>query len=273
MTIQLSSGHKTELDNYGDIEQRLSGFSPVYLSDLSDAALLNRVDTKYLIPIGHLGSILDRVQANYRVLDINHIRLNRYHTVYYDNPDFKFYTQHHNRYGDRYKVRSRRYVDSNIAFFEVKHKTNKKRTIKSRVPLETEFEMQPGDLNGFIEHHVPAKSDELEAKLWNDYLRFTLVDQSKPERVTIDLALEFGYENTQVHLPGFAIAEVKQKRFTPDSHFIHEMRRLGIRSSSFSKYCAGVYLLYDNVKTNNFKPVMRKVQKMVEMEIAYAGVS
>ena len=272
MNIQLSSDYTTETDDYGEIERLLAHFSPVYLSDMADATLLNRIDTKYLIPVKYLTSILKQVEAQYRILDVDRIRLNRYHTVYYDEPDFTFYTQHHNRHGDRYKVRARRYVDSNVSFFEVKHKTNKKRTIKSRLPLDKSSETQAGDLNVFIEHHVPTSSAQLEVKLWNDYLRFTLVDLAKPERVTIDLALTFGYENTQVSLPGFAIAEVKQRHFSHDSYFIQQMRRLGIRSSSFSKYCAGVYLLHDNVKTNNFKPIMRQVQKLVDGELADAGI-
>ena len=45
------------------------------------------------------------------------------------------------------------------------------------------------------------------------------------------------------------------------------MRRQGIRSVAFSKYCAGVYMLYDNVKTNNFKPVMRLVEKLSAGEV------
>ena len=274
MNIQLSSAYdsKTKLDKYGDIEQLLAQLSPIYLSQMSDAELLNRIDTKYLIPINFLPTILKQVSTCYRVLDIDGVRLNRYHTVYYDEPDFKFYTQHHNRHGDRYKVRARQYLDSNISFFEVKHKTNKKRTIKTRLPLNAECQTNASDLGIFIEHHVPTASNQLEVKLWNDYLRFTLVDPSKPERVTIDLALAFGHEETQIQLPGFAIVEVKQKRFALDSPFIKVMRRLGIRSSSFSKYCAGVYLLYDDVKTNNFKPIMRKVQKLVEMEKSNARI-
>lgn len=260
------------------IDRLLWDFDPIHLSEMANVSLLNRIDTKYLIPLYTLYPILDSVAAQYRILDINGVRLNQYHTIYYDGPNFDFYNQHHNRHADRYKVRARQYVDSNVAFFEVKHKTNKQRTIKSRLPLTsgrlgTGIEQQADDITEFVEHHALVDSDQLEVKLWNEYLRLTLVDQHRPERVTIDLALSFGYGDYHVELPGFAIAEVKQAHFSQDSHFIQQMRRFGIRSSSFSKYCAGVYMLYDDVKTNNFKPVMRQVQKLVEMDQYHARLS
>ncbi|MCA9883730.1 MAG: polyphosphate polymerase domain-containing protein [Anaerolineae bacterium] len=260
--------------SYPSLEHLLDRFNPIYLAELNgDAALLNRIDTKYLFPLSALHTVLEQIQDHYQILDINDVRLNQYHTVYYDEPGFTFYNQHHNEHSHRYKVRERQYVDSNIAFFEVKTKTNQKRTIKTRLPLDTDPTPQPDDIADFIENYVPTQSDWLEAKLWNDYLRLTLVDQQMPERVTIDIALSFGHEHNRVELPGFVIAEVKQAHFTQHSYFIQQMRRLGIRSSSFSKYCAGVYLLYDNVKTNNFKPVMREVQKLVETENFHARVS
>ncbi|GAB5491921.1 MAG: polyphosphate polymerase domain-containing protein [Phototrophicaceae bacterium] len=263
---------------FHNIEQALDRFTPIQLSEMAGVSLLNRIDTKYLFPLQMLLPILEQVQGQYRILDIDGIRLNQYHTVYYDEPEFTFYTQHHNQHADRYKVRARQYVDTHVAFFEVKHKTNKKRTVKSRLPLEsgqidTGIEPQSNGITDFVEHHVPIESEQLEVKLWNDYRRLTLVNRLSPERVTIDLSLSFGHENSQMSLPGFAIAEVKQAHFTQQSPFIQQMRNFGIRSSSFSKYCAGVYLLYDNVKTNNFKPVMRQVQQLVEMENLYASVS
>jgi len=273
MDNRLNDRHYDETQRHKTLEQTLSGFDPISLAEMSNVSLLNRIDTKYLFPISDLPFILEQIQADYRILDINNIRLNQYHTVYFDKADFTLYNQHHNRHADRYKVRARQYVDTNLAFFEVKHKTNKKRTIKSRLPLEDEYPVYGNDVTHFVHSHTPIKPEDLEQKLWNDYSRLTLVGNTQPERVTIDLQLTFGQDGNVTGLPGLVIAEVKQAHFTQNSYFIQQMRRIGIRSSSFSKYCAGVYLLYDNVKTNNFKPVMRNVQKLVEMEIANASIS
>ena len=45
------------------------------------------------------------------------------------------YHDHHNGKLNRYKVRRRRYIDTDTEFLEVKLKNNKKRTIKSRIKL------------------------------------------------------------------------------------------------------------------------------------------
>ncbi|MCA9906537.1 MAG: VTC domain-containing protein, partial [Anaerolineae bacterium] len=153
------------------------------------------------------------------------------------------------------------------SFFEVKHKNNKKRTVKSRLPLEQWVETPSEKISEFVDAYTPVQMDNLEPKLWNDYLRLTLVGIAQPERVTIDLALSFGRDQTKIRIPTVAIAEVKQARLSQSSPFIRAMRRQGIRSVAFSKYCAGVYMLYDNVKTNNFKPVMRLVEKLSAGEV------
>lgn len=254
---------------------QLSRFAPISLAEMADVSLLDRIDTKYLLRISNLYAVLGQVRADYLILDINHVRLNRYHTVYFDEQDFTFYKQHHNKRANRYKVRARQYVDTNLAFFEVKHKTNKKRTIKTRLPLADGIDNPDTDIDAFIdafvEHHVPVCSNHLEPKLWNDYLRLTLVGKMHPERVTIDLDLSFGHDQSQVNLPGFAIAEVKQAHFSQTSAFIRQMRQRGIRQISFSKYCAGVSLLYEGLKSNNFKPVMRKIQQLLQQEAGNAG--
>ena len=46
----------------------------------------------------------------------------KYDNVYMDTKDFKFYNDHQNRVNPRTKVRTRLYKDSNLAFFEYKHK-------------------------------------------------------------------------------------------------------------------------------------------------------
>jgi len=268
MNTKLTTQNTIRKSSFRQLEQALTRLDPISLSEMADVSLLNRIDTKYLFPMSDLIPILGQVGEEYRILDINHVRLNRYHTVYFDEPDFTLYKQHHNKHADRYKVRARRYVDTNLAFFEVKHKTNKKRTIKSRLELN-QTGAQMDEVNDFLDAYVPIDSQQIEQKLWNDYLRLTLVGKSQPERVTIDLDLSFGQDDNYTDLPGMAIAEVKQSHFSQDSYFIQQMRKRGIRSNSFSKYCAGVCLLYDDVKRNNFKPVMRKVQKLVQEEANY----
>lgn len=250
------------------IDTLLPRYEPVSLDQIGKAALLDRVDTKYLLNTGPLCDVLERLPGDYRVLCVNQARMNPYHTVYFDTPDFTLYGQHHNGLGERYKVRARTYVGTNISFFEIKHRTNRRRTIKTRLPLDAAQAGIDARAGEFVAANTPFHGSEFIPVLWNDYLRITLVGKDSPERVTLDLGVRFGWDGAETVLPDVCIAEVKQPRLSRDSAFIRQMRAMGIRPAGFSKYCAGVALTYRHVKQNNFKPQLRHLFKLMQGEQA-----
>lgn len=246
------------------LDRLLHRFDPISLKEMDGVALLNRTDTKYVMQIGQLQQALARLTDRYRVLKVKGTRLNHYQTVYFDTPDFALYTRHHDGFRNRYKVRSREYVDSHQSFLEVKFKTNKDRTIKSRLRTDdvvTEFDRETTE---FLRSHYPNNPAALAPQLWNDFLRITLVSRHAVERLTLDVNLEFQRDGQRAALPGIAIAEVKQEGFSVQSDFIQEMRRMGVRPSGFSKYCMGVATMVDDVKKNNFKPRMLHVNRIMQ---------
>lgn len=248
----------------------IAPFQPVSLAEIQASALQDRVDTKYVISICALCQVLQQVTSEYRVLEINGVRLNRYRTLYFDTPDFALYRQHHNGFGSRYKVRERCYVDSNLAFLEIKHRTNRARTIKSRIPIPDIALQIDGVMDDFVSTHMPFPANNLEPKLWNDYTRITLVSKKRVERVTLDLNVRFSWGDVRRNLPGIAIVEIKQDRLSSQSEFVFWLRRMGIRPMSYSKYAAGVYMLYQGVKLNNFKPQILQMNKMLQKAYYHA---
>ncbi|MBN1121371.1 MAG: polyphosphate polymerase domain-containing protein [Anaerolineae bacterium] len=246
----------------------VDGCDPISLSEMARVSLLDRVDTKYIFGVSQLYEVLPRLAGHYRVLEIEGMSLNRYQTVYFDTSDFWLYRQHHNGSNTRYKVRTRRYVDSDLNFFEIKHKTGF-RTVKTRFQIPKMKLELDRDADEFVVSHTPLKGDQLEPKLWNQYMRTTLVSKHRQERLTIDINLAFGWGNMCMELPGIVIAEVKQERLSMDSEFIQQMRALGIHPTSFSKYCMGACMLYDDLKSNNFKPNLRQVQKVLQGELVH----
>ncbi len=244
----------------------IAQFEPISLEEMTGVTLLDRMETKYLMGLSQLCQALDLLTGSYRVLDIHGVRLNHYQTVYFDTPDFALYQQHHNGYGSRYKVRARRYVESHLAFFEIKHKTNRDRTVKSRQSIVDVEPSIPVQLRDFVDEHIPFQSAVLVPKLWNDYVRVTLVSNERQERLTLDLQVAFHWKSASFSLPGIAIAEVKQDHRSQMSDFIQAMKHLGVRPSGFSKYTAGVYSLYDGIKFNNFKPQIQQVQRIMQKE-------
>lgn len=235
------------------IQSSLAAFESVDLDEMENVALLNRVDTKYLLTERQLAVILQRACAHYRVLTINNARAGAYRSLYFDTPDFRMYLDHHNGLRDRYKVRVRQYVTSSIAFLEVKRKTNRDRTVKTRIPVSPALNSLLGVEGGFVEQQTPYRVHQLLPDLANSFLRTTLVGRDVPERVTLDFGLQTTLRGAEWHFPGLVIAEVKQAKFDAQSPFVRELRALHVEARSFSKYCMGIALLVPDIRANRFK--------------------
>lgn len=223
--------------------------------------LMNRTDTKFILNSREFASILEKVKDHYRILEVEGHRQSRYRTLYYDTPDFYHFRNHQNGKLNRYKIRKREYVESNIAFLEVKFKSNKDRTIKKRIPiLEIQEALTAHEMH-FIEERT-GSSTPLEPKLWNAFERITLVNNHSPERLTIDCNLSFRAGVQTITMNDLVIAEVKQESESRSSPFIHELKNRIIRPEGISKYCLGVTLLYPFVKSNNFKEKLLRIKKV-----------
>ena len=241
----------------------LQSFDAIHLSEMGQVALLRRTDTKYLMSEEQFFRALAHLTDHYRILEIDGRRLHHYQTLYFDTQNLALYRQHHNGWRNRYKVRERAYVDSELAFLEVKHKIDANTTIKSRMQTQELSSQIARGAEPFLRTHYPYQVDELEAKLLNTFQRITLVSTHSVERLTVDVGLRFLWNGVRMSLPGIAIAEVKQDGFSLDSEFIQRMRALSVRATGFSKYCIGVSMLYPEVKHNNFKPTLRLINKLM----------
>jgi hypothetical protein len=151
-------------------------------------------------------------------------------------------------------------VESNLFYLEVKKKI-KGRTDKSRIKLDKFYEtLTPGQID-FIANSTGEKTDLL-PMLWNNFNRITLVNKSAPERITIDSGLSFSTSANSHILKNLVIAEVKQERINLHSPFIKILKSFGIRETSLSKYCIGSLYCHPDLKYNNFKEKLLKVEKI-----------
>jgi hypothetical protein len=241
----------------------ITSFAPISLKEMAGVALLNRTDTKYVLSTATLWEALQGLRGAYRMLEVEGVRLNHYRTVYFDTADFALYQRHHAGAADRYKVRARLYQDSGLAFLEVKHKTNKKRTIKERLRTDKLQSKLTLATVPFLQRYYPGEAAALLPVLVNFFTRITLVGNDRPERITLDFDLGFSWGDRHETLPGLAIAELKQEGYALRSRFSRQMHTLGVRPASFSKYCLGASLLYPWLKQNNFKRTHLLVQKIM----------
>lgn len=244
-----------------DLTQLLCSFDPITLAEMDGVKLLDRTDTKFVFNYNQLAVILNSLQEYYKVLDVNGIKQSRYETLYFDTDDFKLYHEHHNGRTSRYKVRYRKYVESDLIFFEVKYKNNKGRTIKSRVKRKNIDDVIEGKAIGLINEKTPLNPESLQAKLWVNYSRITLVNKTTTERLTLDINLQFKKGEDVLTYQNLVIAEVKQEKVGA-SPFLKVMKANRVREGSISKYCFAVVSLIKGVKKNKFKSKLLTLNKV-----------
>lgn len=236
-------------------------FNPISLQEMDDVKLLNRVDTKFICSISKLHKILIDLIESYKVLEINDKRIMSYQTKYYDTSDFRMYSDHQNGKLNRYKVREREYTNTNLKFLEVKFKTNKNRTLKSRiVKADNELHFSNKEID-FLDHKAPFSSEELKMMLNNTFQRITLTNSS--ERATIDFNLKFeGNNERSGNFPFLVVIEVKQSKFSTNSDVIKILKKHHVQPCSFSKYCIGATMIYPHLKSNRFKSKFLLINKI-----------
>ncbi len=253
-----------------DFSSILSRFESISLEEMDGVKLMERTDTKYVFPITELSGILDGMTSQYRLLEINNVRVQRYESLYYDTKDFLLYRKHLIGKPDRYKIRFRRYIDSDgLTFFEVKHKNNKKTTSKKRSKVTDIESGMIQKANEFVLKHTPYQPEIFVPSIWVNYSRMTFVNKFSQERLTIDTNLNYLKADDQnkasCSFPQMVIAEAKREKAATVSQFIRLVRNIGVREGAISKYCFGIYNLINDVPKNNFKPKVRFVLKMAKI--------
>ena len=245
-----------------DINSILNRFDSIDLKSLMNKAeLMNRVDTKYFFSITELPSFLACLQEDYYVLEIKDIRQSPYESLYFDTPEYKMYLMHHNRKLNRYKIRYRRYISTDISFFEIKFKNNKKRTHKTRIPINQINTQVQENERQLIQTITPFDVKKLRPVLWVYYKRITLAHKKNEERITIDVGLHYKTQNKLVRHPELTVVEVKQARINRRSKAVQCLLNKRIFPDRISKYCLGI-LQTENVKYNRFKPKLLKIYRM-----------
>ncbi len=240
----------------------LEKFNPVSLADISKVSLQDRVDTKFVFASDKLEMILRQLRSEYNILEIEGRRTNKYRSRYFDTEDFDSYLMHHNKRANRYRIRFREYVGSNLCFLEIKKKF-KGRTIKFRVKKsEMEKELR-ADSKKFINEVLPSLSQTLKLSVDNSFSRITFVDKGMTERLTIDYKLKFyTCDNSMLNFDSLVIAELKQSKVNSQSFFYKTMMGFGLRPSKFSKYSIGLMGVNKDLKQNRFKKQLLQLQKL-----------
>jgi len=256
----------TAQPNYMTISDYIEGMSSISLSEMSGIKLMNRVDTKYLMPARLLLDLLMKLDGDFRVQEVNGKRLASYKTMYYDTGEIEMYVMHHDRRINRIKVRTRTYLDSGISFLEIKKKDNKGRTKKTRIAIpNNNFNNFSENLEAveFLERKSGYLMSDIKPHVSSTFSRITLVNNNKTERITIDTDLKFTNHRTNITagVPELVIIELKQ-----DGRIHSTLRdvlaEFRVFPGGVSKYCLGTALTNKEAKINRFKQKLRYIEKL-----------
>ncbi len=250
------------------VDNILKAFAPITLEQMQEIRLMDRLDYKYVAPVSLLPTLLENISSLFMVQTVKNVRISPYGTQYFDTPCLDYFVMHQNGKLNRQKIRIRSYVDSDLAFLEVKNKSNKGRTSKVRVKINTPHVDSIADLNGgqqFLSQHALFDTNELIPVLKNSFQRITLVNSRKTERVTIDFNISFQNHvtNNEILLDNLMVLELKQDGFQ-HSDFRVALDELRIRQVSFSKYCIGIVMTNPTAKYNQFKKKIRRINKLTK---------
>ncbi|HQA74080.1 polyphosphate polymerase domain-containing protein [Flavobacterium sp.] len=241
---------------------KVATMPPVSLAELDSVALQNRIDSKYVLNEDGLMALMPCLSDNYKVLSINGLLSFTYENNYFDTKDLLFYKDHHNGYVNRIKVRSRKYVESNLCYFEIKKKEKVNRTNKHRVSLDKIASEINNEKQDLVQSFTRKNLNDLKLILKNNFKRITFVNNDFTERVTIDFNLQFSDSSNEVNLDTIIVLEIKQSKSTQESPLVTFLRKSNTRENSFSKYIFGVISLHPEMKKNNFLPIIKNLTKI-----------
>ena len=242
----------------------INAFEATSLDEMNAIKLLNRIDTKYVFNQRKLNDLLENLKEHYYILEIEGKRLMSYENEYFDTSDFLLYNKHQRGMLNRTKVRIRKYVESNLSFIELKRKNNKSRTIKNRIVIEQNEDINSERITAFLENNSDLKVVDLKERLSINFQRITLAHKNLEDRCTIDINLEATWKNKKYKFENLAIAELKQEKFKHSSNFNMTLKKLHIYSGGFSKYCFSFFNLNTALKKNNFNKKNHQLKKILK---------
>lgn len=230
----------------------------IALDELDEvAALLDRRERKYLVPMEAIDAVLQELSTPVLALEIDRRRWFGYESVYFDTPELRCYLDTARRRPHRFKVRTRTYTDSGTCLLEVKQR-DRGRTVKHRHPYTCgdRGRLTP-DARAFVSRFddVAPLTDDLRPALVSTYRRATVVLPDEAARATIDLDLQcVGTDHTSTRLDRHAVVETK----SPGSPTAldHLLWRAGHRPAKVSKYGTGMAALHPDLTSNRWHRIL-----------------
>lgn len=236
---------------------------PVGLPDLvARAALLTRVDRKYVVPSDIADHVISQLSTDARALEKDGRRAFGYTSLYYDTEELTSYRSAARGRRRRFKVRRRTYLDGDGSFLELKTRGPRGANVKERMPLLPGEELPVRALAfvddglrraGILEVHAA----DLRPVMRTSYTRSTLLLTASATRVTVDSDLAWQLvDGASLAMNDHVIVETKSGN--APSLADRQLWAAGCRPVRISKYGTGLAVLRDELPSNRWRRVMHR---------------
>lgn len=259
----------------------MTGLASVTLQELNQtAALQTRVDRKYLISRSDVDELIDELTSSadcgpaVRVLEINERKQFGYWSTYFDTDQLSSFLDAARRRHYRFKVRVRTYLDTGATYLEVKTRSRRGQTVKTRIPTSTtSHESLGSDDQRFVvttlteelggrhrtadgQRELQSMVSNLQPTLTTEYQRTTLLANDN-SRVTLDHGLTVTLpDGTSRQLVDHVVVETKSgHKPSPTDRLLWDH---GHRPVKFSKYGTGMVLLRPELPGSKWNRVLRQ---------------
>ena len=241
---------------------------PIGLEELVErAALLTRVDRKYVLTLAAAEDLVAELARSARVLEIGGRRSAGYESLYLDTPALTSYHLAARARRHRVKVRRRTYLDGGGSYLEVKTRDPRGRTVKERIPCGSTGPLLSAEDVRFVEDRLARSGAArvpgslLRAALRTRYERTTLFLPAGGSRLTVDTGLV--WDRARDLPPGTAlflgpVAVVETKSGTSASAADRLLWSLGHRPARISKYGTGLAALRADLPSNRWRAVVNR---------------
>lgn len=245
-----------------ELTRLLDAIPATSLWDLpEESALQTRTDRKYSLTASQAFEVLAAVPGLVTVTVNDQVQSN-YESVYFDTPSLRSYTDAAHGRRRRFKVRTRTYVDTATTLVEIKVKSGRGETIKSRIEstcaARDSFNEQE---RAFVANTLEASGvqeareivENLKPSLATRYKRATLLAPDG-SRTTVDTDLQCERAGQTAVFPALVLIETKSDG-TPNP-IDRALWRAGLRPQSISKFATGIALLQPDLHHNKWHRVL-----------------
>lgn len=246
------------------IMPQLGELPAVGLEELTtEAALLTRVDRKYLVPSATARTILSTFSTEARVLEMNGNRTFAYDSVYFDTPSLASYMLAAHGRRRRFKIRTRTYLDSGVSFLEVKTEGAREATVKERIPYELcDRDRLTEEGLAYVKETLTAAMGDvhigsLEPVLSTRYDRTTLFLPESGSRATIDVDVTWQSPDGQPWMLDNSVV-IETKSGSAPGPLDRHLWAHGVRPCRISKFATGMAALHPELPANRWNQTLRR---------------